>query len=255
MNTPRSERIGAAFAAAGDYDRNARIQARAACQLAARIAALPLPAGPRVLEIGCGTGFLTEQMASAGIGGSWLVTDLAPVMLARARARMGDAPHRRFAVLDGERGPVPADAPFDLVAASLAFQWFSDLPAALRRLSGWLAPGGWLAFTTLADGTFTEWREANLAAGALPGTPPFPDDARLAGMLPGAAVTIEDIPEQHESARAFLRAVKAIGAGTPAEGHRPLGAGSLRKAMRHFEAGGGSATYRLAIVLWHKPAA
>ena len=261
MNARRRQRIGAAFAAAADYDRNARVQAWAARGLARRIAGLPLPPAPRLLEIGCGTGFLTDALAAQGIGGRWLITDLAPAMLERARARIAALPasvapaERRFAPLDGERGAMPAEGPFDLVCASLAFQWFDDLDGAVRRLATWLAPGGWLAFTTLADGTFAEWRAAHAALGLAPGTPAYPGPAALAALLPGATVSVERIDEPHANARAFLGAVKAIGAGTPAPGHRPLGPGALRAVMRAFEAGGATARYAIATVLWQKPAA
>ncbi len=253
MNAARRQRIGAAFAAAENYDRSARIQARAATALAADIATLPLPPAPRLLEIGCGTGLLTAALSAQGVGGQWLITDLAPAMLERTQARLGTAPHCRFAVLDGEHGPMPAEAPFDLITASLAFQWFDDLGAALDRLSGWLAPGGWLAFTTLAHGTFAEWHKAHAALGALPGTPPFPPLAALGQMLPGAEVRLSTLSDSHESARAFLGSIKAIGAGTPAPGHIPVYAGTLRKIMRTFEQGGCIATYRVATVLWQKP--
>lgn len=252
MTPPRHARIGAAFGAAHDYDRHARIQAQCAADLAATIAALPLPGGTR-LEIGCGTGFLTAALAP--VPGEWLVTDLAPAMLARAQARAGDLPGRRFAPLNGELSPRPGQGPIALICSNLAFQWFDDLAAAVRRLAGWLAPGGWIAFTTLADGTFAEWRAAHAAAGAAPGTPPYPADAAIAALLPGAQVSFASRTQQHRDARDFLHAVKAIGAGTPAPDHRPLSPGQLRRVMQAFERDGARATYRVATVLWQRPAA
>ncbi len=251
-NGGRRQRIGAAFGAAEGYDHAARVQARVAGRLAARIAALPLPAAPRVLEIGCGTGFLTEALIARGVGGEWLVSDLVPAMVARARARVGDGPGRQFAVLDGEHGPRPDDAPFDLICSSLAFQWFDDPGRAAARLMDWLAPGGWLVFTTLAEGTFAEWRAANGAVGAQAGTPPFPSLAALRALFPEAEVSGEIEVEQHVDAAEFLRGVKAIGAGTPAAGHRPLSPRSLTAAMRAFEAAGARASYEVATVMARK---
>jgi len=249
-NLTRRARIGAAFAAARDYDRHARVQQAVARGLAGRIAELRLPAGARVLEIGCGTGFLTAELVRLGLGQRLLVTDLAPAMIERARGAVGEAPGRQFRVLDGEHGARPGEAPFDLIASSLTFQWFDDLPAAVARLTGWLAPGGVLAFTTLAAGTFAEWQDAHEALGIAAGTPTFPGRAALACVMP--EVALATIAEPQGSARAFLHAVKAIGAGTAASGHRPLPPGQLRQVMARFEAGGARATYQVATCLLRK---
>lgn len=245
MPQPWRDRIGAAFSGAHDYDRHARVQARVARRLAERVGALDLPEAPRVLEIGCGTGFLTEALIAQGIGGDLLVTDLSPAMVERCRARVGEAPGRRFAVLDGEQGARPEQAPFDLIVSSLTFQWFDDQAAAVARLMDWLAPGGRLVFTTLAAGTFAEWRAAHAAEGLAAGTPGFPSAADLGTMHPMQEMIVERECEAHGSAREFLRALKAIGAGTAAARHRPLGPGALRRVMARFERAGASATYEV----------
>ena len=247
MSSDNGLRIGAAFAGAHDYDRHAAVQRRTAQALADRIAALTLPAAPRILEVGCGTGFLTEALLAHGIGGEWLITDLAPAMLERCRRRVGNAPGRRFAVLDGEHGPRPDDAPFDLIVSNLTFQWFADLTGALSRLAGWLAPGGQLVFTTLAADTFAEWRAAHAAETLAPGTQLFPPSAAIPGV-----VAVDRLTEQHPGARDFLRALKAIGAGTPAHGHRPLTPAELRRVMARFEAGGTTITYEVVTGLMRR---
>jgi malonyl-CoA O-methyltransferase len=260
MNQRRA-RIETAFARARAYDDHAHIQAVVAQDLAARIAALPLPsappsallAAPHILEIGAGTGHLTDALIRARPDASLLVTDLAPAMVARAQARIGENPACDFAVLDGEHGPSPVAAPFDLIASSLAFQWFDDPARAAARLIGWLKPGGWLAFTTLAHGTFAQGREAHAALGLAPGTLPLPRAETLAAAMPHAQLSVTHLTERHADARAFLRAVKAIGAATPAPGHRPLGPGTLRQVMRHFEDHGCTASYEVATVVWQRP--
>jgi len=243
----RHEAVQRAFGAAAAYDDNARVQRIAAEKLADRIAALPLPANPRVLEIGCGTGFLTEALLTREIGGEWLITDLAPEMLTRCRDRIGDAPGCRFAVLDGEYD-TPPDLPYDLVCSSLAMQWFDDQPAAVARILEWLAPGGHCLFTTLGAATFSEWRAAHAAEGLEPGTPGFASMDVLATILPEAQVfppQAEVLIDRHDSARQFLGALRAIGATTAAPRHRPLSAAELRRVMRRFEQGGSQISYEV----------
>ncbi|HUD30238.1 MAG TPA: methyltransferase [Novosphingobium sp.] len=249
----RRERIRDAFAAAPDYDGNARVQREVADGLARRIAALDLPAAPRVLEIGCGTGFLTGALAASGLGGEWLVTDIAPEMVERCRARLAGAraaPTLDFAVLDGERGS-PGGGPFDLVCSSLAVQWFDDAPAALARMRDWLAPGGHLVVTTLAPGSFAEWRAAHEAEGIAPGTPAFAPVEAFAALAP-AALDVDRHRECHVDPRAFLRAVKAIGAGTSHPGHRPLTPAQLRRVMARFAQSGCEVTYEVVTCHLHR---
>ena len=208
--------IASAFDRAADYDSHAAIQREAAVRLADRIATLPLPRHPRVLEIGCGTGLLGAALVDRLPGARWLMTDLSPAMIERARSRFAGRPEIDFAVMDGEAPDVSGS--FDLIVSSLAMQWFADLPASVARLREMLALGGWIAFTTMAAGSFAEWRAAHDALPA--GTPDYPTREALAAT--GLDVSIETLIERHADARHFLHSVKGIGAGTPRPGHRPL---------------------------------
>jgi malonyl-CoA O-methyltransferase len=201
---------------------------------------MPMPATPRVLEIGCGTGFLSIELVDRLPDARWLVTDIAPAMVDRARRRLGDRPHLSFAAMDGEHPDVAGR--FDLICSSLSFQWFDDLAGAVARLRRRLSPEGRLVFTTLAEGSFFEWRRAHgdLAAG----TRDYPSAGQLAAI--GLEVEIETIPMAHKSAREFLQSVKGIGAGTPRGGHRPLTPAELRAVMGRFEAKGCVASYMVA---------
>jgi malonyl-CoA O-methyltransferase len=244
--------IARAFDRAVDYDRHAGLQRDVAERLAARIATLPLPPRLRVLEIGCGTGFLGAALLPRLPDADWLMTDLAPAMLARAARRFTGRSGLRFAVMDGAAPDM--DGPFDLICSSLAAQWFADLPAALARQVALLAPGGHLAFATLAAGSFAEWREAHVLEGLMPGTPDHPSAEALAAMLPGGEVVVETIAAEQEDARAFLSALKGIGAGTPRAGHRPLRPAELRAVMRRFEEAGAGVTYEIAFCRFTRPA-
>lgn len=238
-------RLAAAFGAAAAYDQHGAIQRAVARELASRIAALPLAHAPRALDVGCGTGFLGEALIPMLPDARWMMSDLAAPMLERARARLGEA--ARYHAMDGEFPDL--DGPFDLVASSLAFQWFGDLAAAVGRYRARLAPDGWLAFTTLAQGSFAQWRAAH---GDLPcGVPDYPAPGALAAM--GLAVDIVDLPFT-DGGRAFLRHLHGIGARLPREGHRPLSPAQLKQVIARFDEAGGTATYRVAFCTLRKAA-
>ncbi|AUL49236.1 dethiobiotin synthase [Bordetella trematum] len=238
--------------AAPTYERHAQAQRHAAETLARRIAALPLPPRPRILEIGCGTGLLSQALAASLGEADWTLTDLSPDMLAQARATLTLPGSARFAVMDGEH-PRGLASNYDLICSSLAMQWFSDLNAGLLRLARLLRPGGWLATATLANGSFTEWQQAHEGLGLRAGTPAYPAaDSIHAGLLPGSVVA-QAHRQQHRDGLDFVRALKGIGATVPRAGHRPLNAGQLRAVMHRFEQQGAQVTYQFAYGQWQRP--
>jgi len=245
---PQRQQVAAAFGSARDYSGNAGIQRIVAAELASRIAGLKLLHQPRVLEIGCGTGFLTQELLDCGIGGDWLITDKSPEMVQRCRDGVGDAPGRNFAVLDGEHDMDIHDGEYDLICASMAMQWFDDLGAAMARLVQKLAPGGHLMFNTLASSTFKEWREAHRACGQGDGAIAFPSVPVLQSMMARfapSAFSVATHREMHRDAREFLARLKLIGAATARSDHRPLAPGALKKVMAKFDAQGASVTYEV----------
>ncbi|WP_312489573.1 methyltransferase [Sphingomonas sp.] len=240
--TPSRARIAQAFDAAAAYDTHAVVQRQVAAWLAERIVAVAPPA-PRVLEVGCGTGFLTQAAWPRLDRPDWLMTDIAPEMLARGQARM---PGVRGRVMDGEHPDLAGEAAFDLIVSSLAVQWFGDLAAGLRRLAAHLAPGGRMLVTTLVEGTFAGWHDAHRAEGFAAGSPAYPSVGTLAET--GWRITTRTFEQRHRSAADFMRALRAIGAGTPREGHRPIPPGAMRRIARAFEADGAVATYEVALI-------
>ncbi|MGO4258712.1 class I SAM-dependent methyltransferase [Marmoricola sp. RAF53] len=98
-----------------------------------------LGTGPAtVLELGAGTGKLTELLLAAGH--EVLATDPLPEMLALLRGR---APGARTAVATAERIPVPSRS-VDVVVCAESFHWF-DHAVALPEIARVLKPGGVLA--------------------------------------------------------------------------------------------------------------
>ncbi|UGY93424.1 class I SAM-dependent methyltransferase [Streptomyces gobiensis] len=102
-----------------------------------------LPAGSRVLDLGCGTGLPTaRQLADAGHQVTGV--DLSEGMLKLARDHVPGADFRRIDIADLERHDL---GPFDGIAAffSLLMLPRAEIPVALRMLHGQLRPGGLLA--------------------------------------------------------------------------------------------------------------
>ncbi|MDR3437244.1 methyltransferase [Telmatospirillum sp.] len=239
----RKHRIVHAFSSrASGYDSAADVQWLVATRLAERIKATSLAPSCRVLEIGCGTGFLSQRLAETFPDGELVLTDIAASMLDRCRAKVGHRPH--YQVLDGER-PNGLEGQFDLIASSLAFQWFVDLEEGVRRLSAYLAPGGRMMFATLGRKTFVEWREAHEALGLVCGTPQYPGPGDFPWPAEARHAMDEELIRQpYDDGHDFVRTLKALGAGEPAPGHRPLSPGAFRRLLASLE-GEFAATYHI----------
>jgi len=212
------------------YDSAAFVQAEVARRLAERLSGNP----KKILEIGCGTGLLSEHLAARFPNAELVLTDISPKMLAQAQARLGQG--ATYRLMDGQ-WPEPPEK-FDLIASSLAFQWFDDLPGALARLGGLLAPGGMLAFATLGANSFTQWRQAHEEMGLHCGLRdyvaaenfPWPDGFSF-------QLKAESIEEAHPNGRSFIRGMKTLGAAVSPAGHKPVGAGKFRALLARFSSG------------------
>jgi ubiquinone/menaquinone biosynthesis C-methylase UbiE len=104
------------------------------------VATAAVGAGSEVLEVGCGTGQLTESLACYGF--RLTAIDIGPSMVAAARRRL-DGPALWFQVSSFEDFAA-ASASFDLIVSGTAFHWV-DPEVRFRKPARLLRPGGWLA--------------------------------------------------------------------------------------------------------------
>jgi ubiquinone/menaquinone biosynthesis C-methylase UbiE len=101
------------------------------------------PSPRRVLDVGCGTGYLLRQLATRAGGAVALAgIDPAPAMIAAARAGIQDD-RLRFTVGVAEQLPFP-DARFDLVVSTTSFDHWGDQRAGLAECARVTAPEGQL---------------------------------------------------------------------------------------------------------------
>lgn len=215
------------------YDREAPVQQWAVGLLADHIEGLNLKSVCRCLEIGCGTGFLSEKVYRLFPAADWLITDLSAEMLDQCKARLPAEKNVTFQVMDGEKPKVHEH--YDLIVSSLAFQWFYDLSGSLHHLSELLAPEGRLIFTTLGPDTFIEWRQLLVAHGQPVGLHYYPSVSEINSYaFDGcqAEFTSHHKTQHYEDGVAFLKALKTIGAQVPQSGYSPLSAGTLRKMLK-----------------------
>ena len=256
MISKRKKAAAIAFnKAAYTYEAAAVVQQKVGYHLAERIERLRMSANPAVLEVGCGPCLFSRAVISRINPSLWIATDLSPAMVALCRENCGSDRRFLFVCMDGEIPAISMNSGFDLVCANLVVQWFDDFAGTLGRLARLIKTGGWLAFTTLADGTFAEWVETHHQLGLVAGTPVYPDTQTLAHQWPPGGhgtITREIIRHTYSDAHSFVSMLKTIGAS--ATNRQPLAPGAFRQVLRTFGVDGKPVvvSYHVIYGLWRR---
>ena len=120
---------------------------------------LTLTGDETVLDAGCGSGRVTEQLLERLPHGRVIAADAAPSMLAEARRRLerfGD----RVSFVECDLGrPLPLDGKVDAVFSTATFHWVADHDALFANLAAVLRPGGWLVAQCGGAGNIASVRE------------------------------------------------------------------------------------------------
>jgi len=213
----------------GSYHAGASVQARIAGHLSAMLAEYAGLSFGRAFEFGCGTGHLTRALTNGHVISELWLNDLVPDCADVAQAAVCGAPRVCFQAGDVQTVVLP-DAP-DLIASASTIQWIEDQPRLLARLSGQLAPGGWLALSGFGSAQFHELAALGSAAGA----PGYRDAEDWEQILPAdmelVAVHQTRIVRYFDTVRDVLRHLRETGVNGNAQGVW------TRARLARFEAG------------------
>ncbi|MFI8971562.1 class I SAM-dependent methyltransferase [Nocardia asteroides] len=128
----------------------AHISALQRAMATAAIESVQVGGGERVLDVGCGDGYVTRLIAARVPGGSVLGLDPSPRMIETARTADDQLTNVDFRVGDVTTMTLAGD--FDLVVSFNALHWVTDQETAYRRIAAALAPGGRVLVQYVCDG-------------------------------------------------------------------------------------------------------
>jgi SAM-dependent methyltransferase len=231
------------------------------------VAALPERGYEDVLDVGCGTGFVTEEMiARFGIP---RVTGVDPSegMLERFREKLGDRVEATLIHAGVHDMPVPDDA-FDAVVSGMAFHWFPDKPGAVTAMARRVRPGGALGILASGAGTDAEFRA--ILEAIEPPVPPGWTEVfdiiqrsadEVAGWIEAAGLEVIDAWEERRVRRtdpdAYLARISAVASHLSAGMDPDEAAAHRERVVRAVHAAAGPRGFEYAFVklfaIAHRP--
>jgi malonyl-CoA O-methyltransferase len=188
-----------------------------------------------LVDLGCGTGFLTAKLLSEQVGyasgtmilaeengtrcvpyRSVIALDIALPMLQLTRTKLADAPNVGYLCADAEQLPLAGQI-VDGVFSNLALQWCVNLEAVFTDIKRVLKPGGRLVFSTFGPQTLQELKSAWAEVDAYKHVNEFYSEQQMAHFLRLAGYTeIQIETKRHISSYGsvwdLMKELKQIGA-------------------------------------------
>lgn len=233
-----NECIGRNFGnSAKDYHEQAALQKGIAKRLIASLEPWReiIPPGP-VLEVGCGTGFVTEGIIDLYPKREKIITDLSPEMLNFCRSQFSESSNLSFKTLDAETVSLE-DPYYSLVVSGFTAQWFKDPALTLGKLLEATKPGGLLLASFPGSKSFPEWRSYCQELGIPYTGNTLPDTEEIVVKLSTGPVQVDfyedTVTQQFNNAADFFRHLKVIGANTRQKG-RALNASEMKLLINHW---------------------
>lgn len=250
-------------AASKSYDVRAEIQDRVAGDLIQRVQGRSV--GTSLLEVGCGTGRLTQRIVASFPRAKLTALDLSPAMIEQARRHVESGSTIRWRA--SGLCEFETDERFSSVLSSSALHWITPLDNALRAIDRYLGSGGRIAVAIMLRESLHELHDARLRAA--PNKPPEGRLPSFDALMNSSSHLGWEVLEcsqcfytaTHRSARDLLGTLHQQGltGGPVSRSHAPLTRGELIALMsdydhRHGKSDGSvEATYHVGFLHAIKP--
>jgi malonyl-CoA O-methyltransferase len=214
------EGIISAFDNAADtYDEHAIIQHKVADGLIASLVPWKdaVPDGA-ILEVGCGTGFVSEQLIDHFPDRDIIISDISEKMLELCRKKLKNSgkvlSRVTFKIINADTFKAE-NKDLGLVISGNSPHWFKDPSLALQNLSEALTPGGMLLCSFPGNHSFPGWYENCLELGLPHTANPLPDVEEVVVKLSMGPLQIDyyenDLFHEFEKSLDFFRHLKQTG--------------------------------------------
>ncbi|MCM8534432.1 MAG: methyltransferase [Lentisphaeraceae bacterium] len=192
---------------ADTYEQNALVQKLSAEKLADKLQEM-ISSPTIAADLGCGTGYLTQQLLKKFSSLKIDCCDISETML------------EHTAKIDNQNlcfhnCSIPPNANYDLIVANFSFQWFPSIEATIKHSFQKLKVNGTLAFSIPVKGTFKELNQLiskHKLSVKLPELPDSQDILSIVNEFENIEVEQFQLKESFANTLEFLRGLHNIGA-------------------------------------------
>lgn len=207
------------------YDQNAELQRTSSDRLFRSLCDREDSDFIRILEIGCGTGYLTRKLIKKYPNSQIHALDISAKML--EESQLDSFPQVQTVLADAEN--YSSDESYDLIISNLSFQWFNEQIKTIQKYKKMLVANGRLYINTLMDGSYQDFIRAfednNIS---YPGLRYLKKSEFQKDLNQSDSLSEYNISESFPNTQAFLKRLHAIGA----KNSSSLNAAQLRQIIR-----------------------
>lgn len=240
MNSPkrllaRQQIQGQFDRAAETYDSVASLQRRMGGMLLREIVDSNTPTESKLIDLGCGTGELLQQLELAGYS-KLSGLDLSSQMIAAAQQKAPSAEFHHAAI---EELPFE-DGFFDVVVSNAAIQW-CDADSAASEIFRVLKPGGNILINVFSAGTLHQWHDAFVVNGFESRVHPLAGDQEIEDAFTAAGfadMKVQPFQEStpFDSIASMLASIRKLGATNAMPSRaRNMSRGEYLTLKNHFQ--------------------
>jgi len=246
------------------YHQYAKVQQYAADRLLSGFTANSIPPG-KVLEVGCGTGFLSQGLVDLLPEHDLEISDLSPGILQFCQNHLRLSPSQekriKFKVLDGEdlenlQNFSSEYALYSLIISSFVLQWFQSPEKTIQSLYSCLKPGGALSLSFPSNYSFPELKKLCSDRQVPYPFNSLPDFKTIVEMLYKADLSCEYrtewYSETYTNLKAMLDHLKKLGAGLKIE-NRALSYSQMKKILESTQNSEITMSYHLVFLFISTP--
>jgi len=194
-----------------------------------------------ILDIGCGTGFLTGELLALSGHQQMIALDLALPMLQATRKKYNAMSDLLYLCADAELLPL-ANNSVNQVFSNVALQWCQNLSIVLNEIKRVLKPNGSLVFSTFGCQTLQELKQAWASVDNFSHVNEFYNAKQIRKYLNTTGyqeivITENTYTSHYNSVMALMRELKGIGAHNVMAGrnHNMTGKSKMQAMINYYE--------------------